>query len=96
MSAADFFADRDDLRAAYPLILKGLVSYDQINDKINQRRDTLFAVVETFDNDCPEDYHTRQVALFKNHDDASFVLQSLMKNDGDDCTTFHIELVRVY
>jgi hypothetical protein len=97
MSATQFFADRSALLATTNMALRGLVSYTEINDKLNaQHLDSLFAVWCTYDNGCPEDYNHYQVGLFRQHADAAFVLQSYMKDSKSEHESYYIDVVRVY
>ncbi len=96
MSAAQFFSDRDALLSTASLALQGLVSWSDINDKLSQRHlDTVFVVVCTHDNGCPEDYNQYDVGMFRAHEDASFVLTSLIKENSE-ADAYHIEVRRIY
>ncbi len=97
MSATQFFADRAALFATAHNAFKGLVSWSDINDKLNQRHsDTVFVVVHTYDNGCPEDYSQVDVGMFRHHEDAAFVLSSMSKNDKGEDDSYHIEVRRIY
>ncbi len=97
MSATQFFADREALFATARDAFKGLVSWSEINDKLNQRHDdTVYVVVHTYDNGCPEDYSQQDVGMFRQHDDATYVLASMTKNDKGEDDTYHIEVRRIY
>lgn len=97
MSATQFFADRDALMATARDVFNGLVSYQEVDDRLTARHmDVLFVVIYTYDNGCPEDYDQSIVGHFRHHDDAAFVMQSLSKNDGGGDVSYHIERRRVY
>lgn len=97
MSATQFFADREVLLTTARNAFKGLVSWSEVNDKLNQRHlDTVYVVVHTYDNGCPEDYSQQDVGMFRQHDDATYVLASKTKNDKGEDDTYHIEVRRIY
>lgn len=102
MSATQFFADREALlttvrQRLQRLLPDRLVSWSEVNDKLNQRHlDTVYVVVHTYDNGCPEEYSQWDVGMFRQHDDATYVLASMTKNDKGEDDTYHIEVRRIY
>jgi len=97
VSTAQFFEDREVLRATASLSIRGLITYQDVNDKLNKRHPTLvYAVVSVYDNGCPEDYNEEEVGLFSTLEEANIVLGFERASDDGNDVTYRIDTKRLY